>query len=235
MIRGCVLPHAPLLLELEGRLSHPSPLIASAARSVDLTAELVVVCGTHGERSGVYGASSGDLRGFGLDLEVCIASDADVAGELAERWARPLLDDEIDHGVVGALLAAGEVDGDVIACCIPYAGNTDADGASLVSALLELGQERDILFVASAHGSASATPRAPLTELPEGRELDRAIYGALRDGPDALLDIPIELWEGAGSCGSPALRVLGGLGLGRAKLLAYDAPVGVGYLVAIHE
>jgi aromatic ring-opening dioxygenase LigB subunit len=145
------------------------------------------------------------------------------------------LDGEIDHGVVGALLGAGEVKGKVVTCCIPYVGSDTDDVASLTSALLEFGKERDVLFVASAHGSASATPRAPLTERPEGRELDSLIYAALRDGPKALLDIPDELWERAGSCGAPALRVFGGLGLGPAKLLAYDAPVGVGYLVSVHE
>jgi hypothetical protein len=235
MIRGCVLPHAPLLLELPGRITHPSPLIASAARSVDLSAELIVVCSTHGSTTGVYTAGSGDLRGFGLGFTVAISSVPDAVEELRARWARPLLDEEIDHGVVGALLGAGERKGSVVACCIPYEGNVFGDVRALTTTLLELGGERDILFVASAHGSASATPRAPLTERPEGRELDSAIYAALRDGPGALLDIPDELWERAGSCGAPALRVFGGLGLGPAKLLAYDAPVGVGYLVSVHE
>ena len=235
MIRGCVLPHAPLLLELEGRMSHPSPAIASAARSVDLTADTVVVCSTHGNSTGVYTASSGDLRGFGLGSTASFPSDSCAAAKLAEGWAKPLLDGEVDHGVVSALLGAGEVKGKVITCCIPYVRSGTDDVASLTSALLEFGKERDVLFVASAHGSASATPKAPLTERPEGRELDRAIFAALRDGPEALLDIPDELWERAGSCGAPALRVLGGLGLGPAKMLAYDAPVGVGYLVSVHD
>jgi hypothetical protein len=232
MIRGCVLPHAPLLLELEGRVSHPSPSVVSASRSVDLGGDLVVICSTHGDRTGVYTTASGDLGGFGLDLSLQLSTDPVVAKELAESWGRPLLDADADHGVTAALLGAGAEGALVVACCIPYDGDFNDDVATLTSALVDLAEERALTFVASAHGSASATPRAPLTERPEGKELDTAIFSALRDGPEALLDIPLELWERAGSCGAPPLRVLGGLGLGPANLLAYDAPVGVGYLVA---
>ncbi len=104
---------------------------------------------------------------------------------------------------------------------------------ALAEAIRSLATESHVLVVASAHSSAALSPRAPLTERAEGLALDRQILAALGSDAGELSSIPPRAWADAGSCGAGPLAVLGHLFGGRsAEVLAYEAPVGVGYLVA---
>lgn len=242
MLTGAILPHAPLLLDLPGR-EHPCPSMVAAARSVPMDdADLVVVCSPHGKRSGIYTEVKGDLGGFGLSgFQLDLRTDADAVEALSGYWGRPLLEEPVDHGVVVPLLLA-EIPPEVpvVAVCMEgWTGQTSREPApaikdahDLAEALGRLGGDRKIRFVASAHGSASATPRAPLLERSAGRELDRALVSALTRDPSAIDEIADDLWERSGACGAGPLVALSMLVNGRASLLAYGAPFGVSYVVA---
>jgi aromatic ring-opening dioxygenase LigB subunit len=94
----------------------------------------------------------------------------------------------------------------------------------------------DVVLVASANLSHRVTPDAPHGYSGDGAAFDGMIRqafeaGRLRD----LLDIPHDLCREASECGFASLLVLGGAFDGRSvagRVLSYEAPFGIGYLVA---
>ena len=93
------------------------------------------------------------------------------------------------------------------------------------------------LFVASGDLSHRLLPGAPAGYSPQGAEFDARVVEAVRQGRlEDLLSIPESLRETAGECGYRSLLVLLGmlqdLRYG-ARVLSYEGPFGVGYLVAM--
>ncbi len=201
-----------------------------------------MVCSPHGKSSGVYAGVRGNLAGFGLDgSRVDHPTDADAVAVVSGSWRRPVLDRDVDHGiVVPMLLAEFPSDVPVIAVAIEeWTGQTSGkpalaikDARDLAQAVMKLSEERKVMFIASAHGSAAATPRAPLLERPEGYEMDRTLVSALTTDPAEMDGISVELWRAAGACGAGPLVALANLVDTGTTLLAYDAPFGVSYPVA---
>lgn len=107
-------------------------------------------------------------------------------------------------------------------------GTAIAKAAELVSG--------ETLIVSSSNFSHRVTADAPHGYSATGADFDGRIrdaiaMGRLRD----LLDIPQELCSEASECGFSPLLVLGGAFDGRAvkgRVLSYEAPFGIGYLVA---
>jgi aromatic ring-opening dioxygenase LigB subunit len=242
LVAGVVLPHAPLLLPEVTQVERAADVVHAAREigaGVDAT---VIVVSPHGERSGVYAGTRGSLRRLGPPDVVGQADPApEVAQALARAWDRPLLTGEVDHGVAVPLrMALGTTRAIGVSL-----QETTGPGAGDLAAALEDARELagcigalpdPTVVVASAHTSAALTRRAPLTELPAGRELDAAIIDALGTDIGRLTEIPERAWTEGGSCGAGPLVVLGHLFRGRrATVLAYDYPVGVGYLVATVE
>jgi hypothetical protein len=239
LVAGAVLPHAPLLLPEVTAVPYAREVVEAARSQIFPDTDVTIVVSGHGRASGVYEDVRGSLAGFGLPEPVWEAPAApDVARALALRWGKPKLGDEVDHGVFvpvrlatlrGPFVGVGlrETTG-------PGAAGVEsamAEGRTLASSLAALPGR--VAVVASAHTAASLTPRAPLTERPEGRTLDDAVLDALRSDVGKLAEIPAQMWSAGGSCGSGPLTVLGLLFAGaRATVHAYDYPVGVGYVVA---
>jgi AmmeMemoRadiSam system protein B len=97
-----------------------------------------------------------------------------------------------------------------------------------------------ILYVASSDLSHRLLPGAPAGYDPRGAEFDRAVAETFAAGDwDALLAIDAGLVRAAGECGYRSLAVLSGVvaalktagGHARNRLLSYEGPFGVGYLV----
>lgn len=234
-----MLPHAPLLLPEVTAVPHAREIVSAARSIVYPDTDVTVVVSGHGRSSGVYEGMRGSLAGFGLPDPAWEASAApDVARDVAAEWGKPTLGEEVDHGVL-VPLRLGPVRGPFVGVSLqettgPAGAEVEsavADARTLASSLAALPAR--VSVIASAHTAASLTPRAPLTERPEGRVLDDAILDVLRSDVGKLAELPAEMWAAGGSCGSGPLTVLGLLFTGsRATVHAYAYPVGVGYLVA---
>lgn len=244
MLRGgAIVPHAPLIA-LKG---DPACIaLADAARTAwTVISQLdcpVVVLSPHGRSTGVNSSGEGNLDAFGsLGISVSTMLDTELAQHIADAWGRPLLDEPLDHGATGALVHA-EDPGPVVTCTFAESTGPSPAGSiaevreqaiALTEVLTDVSAGRDIAVVASVHGAASITPRAPLTELPEGRAFDDALLDALATDNAAIGVIADDLYRIGGTCSTGPLHVWARLFNGRiSNVHAYDAPVGVGYLVA---
>ena len=97
-----------------------------------------------------------------------------------------------------------------------------------------------ILYVASSDLSHRLIPGAPAGYDPRAADFDRAVAATFAAGDwDALLSIDPGLVRSAGECGYRSLAVLSGVvgayeaagGATHDRLLSYEGPWGVGYLV----
>ena len=242
---GAIVPHAPVLALESGRLRPTSEVMRAAVESLTLDeCDVIVIASPHGRTSGVYSEITGSLDGFGVHgRSVRAPSLTDLADELARQWKRPVIGPPADHGIVGALLIAGRMVGPpLVAAAFRTITGPGAPGSSegaidearsLAEAVTAISAARRVGFVASAHTSASLSSTAPLLDRPEGHELEERVLAALRRDPVELAGIEHDLWRAAGACGAGPLTTFGLLFAGRpADLIAYDTPVGIGYLVA---
>jgi MEMO1 family protein len=95
---------------------------------------------------------------------------------------------------------------------------------------------RKAVFVASGDMSHRLIPGAPAGYNPRGAEFDRSIVDIVSSGDFwRLFDLDAHLIDDAGECGLRSLFALGGTLDGRereSRVLSYEGPFGVGYLVA---
>lgn len=189
----------------------------------------------------MYSSARGDLSGFGYpNVEIEINGDEDVSAALASSWGQPLLDEGIDHGIVVPLilwepkvLPTRPI---AILAAALSESSTNAEARSFARALLDAAPERTAMFVASVNGSAGLTPRAPLTEIDGARALEDRLLEAVRTDATRVAGIAGPLAEEAGSCSAGPLIAFSELFAGRAgRVLAHEAPVGVGYTVAVTD
>jgi aromatic ring-opening dioxygenase LigB subunit len=93
-----------------------------------------------------------------------------------------------------------------------------------------------VVIVASSNLSHRITPDAPRGYSGMGAEFDGRVREAFNRGElRELLDIPHDLCREASECGFAPLLVLGGAFDGKnvkGRVLSYEAPFGIGYLVA---
>jgi hypothetical protein len=177
--------------------------------------EVVVVAG-NGVPAGVrYGAGdAGDLRGFGVDVEVPFAG-----------WARP----------GGRRLPLAHTVGAWLLDRAGHAGTRLGVGPDeLARALDDIPGPVGVLAVGD--GSARRTLKAPGHLDPAAEPFDTAVAAALAAGdPGALAALDPAEGERLLAAGVPVWRAVGAALAGRratARLHAHEAPFGVGYLVA---
>ena len=200
-----------------------------------------MILSPHGRRTGVYSSVRGDLAGFGYpEVGVEIDGDGDVPAALAAAWDKPLLEEPIDHGILVPLLLGEPRVGPTGRIGILGAAlSEDApeqDAVLFAEALTAATTGQDVLFVASANGSAGLTPRAPLTELEGARALESRLLDALRTDAARVEVAARVLASEGGSCGAGPLVAFARLFSGRScRVLEHDAPVGVGYTVAVTD
>ncbi len=111
-------------------------------------------------------------------------------------------------------------------------------GRAVGEALMAASQR--ILYVASSDLSHRLIPGAPAGYDPRAADFDRAIADTFASGDwDSLLSIDPSLVRSAGECGYRSLAVLSGVvgayeaagGATHNRLLSYEGPWGVGYMV----
>lgn len=254
---GCIVPHSPNLVPEVGRRR-----TREAARTIEAMEELgfliadrrirhCVVVSPHSpfmpEAFGVWkgGRLVGSMERFQApDVTVTL----EVSGELAEaicdvatRMELPVgrmqRDWRLDRGVTVPsiyLIKTDEVS--VVPVSISMLGKEEhwLFGTAVAKAAEEVSGETAI--ISSSNFSHRVAPGAPHGYSEAGAEFDGRIRDAVERGQlRDVLDIPEDLTGEASECGYLPLVVCGGAFDGRrvrGRVLSYEAPFGIGYLVA---
>ena len=244
LARGALVPHAPLLLpELSsGETRSASAAIRRSIEALNLEGtDVILIASPHGSVTGVYADVRGSLGRFGHpEISVAKQSDPEGAAQLADAWGKPLLGEEVDHGIFVpvSLVASGTP---IIAVAfaetteksVESADSIELEVAGFIEALSNVAGKGSVMFVASANDSAGLTRRAPLTEIAGAADLRVEFLAAMTDDVGKIEPLARRMWANAGSCGLAPLLCLARLFAGRpADVVAAEQPVGVGYTVA---
>jgi AmmeMemoRadiSam system protein A/AmmeMemoRadiSam system protein B len=174
--------------------------------------------------------------GFPLDEELLAAITTAAA---AKNYEVPALADyDLDHGTAVPLyfLDRNGWRGRVVALGYSFLGNEDhlKFGECVCSAAESIG--RAVAFVASGDLSHRLKPEAPAGYNPSAHFFDEQVVDALKHNtPSQIVDIDQDLRRAAGECGYRSMLVALGLAQtlpAACEVLHYEAPFGVGYLVA---
>lgn len=145
---------------------------------------------------------------------------------------------ELDHGIVAPFSFFGQLDPKPLLLPINMGliprEELYAFGMALQKAIRQSGKQVGV--IASSDLSHRVTLTAPGGYSPQGEVFDNLLKGLLEEfDVPRIMAIPEELQEEAGECGyRPILMLLGSLDGYEIKgeVLSYEAPFGVGYLVA---
>lgn len=261
IVAGCICPHPPLLIpEIGGRdiatvrateraMRELSSIVAGIAPDV-----LVVISPHTPIMTSSFTVSSektlrGDFGQFGVrqvglerpnDLEMVesllkSSVRAGVPLEVRTRYG-----DILDHGVLVPLhFICQATEAPIVSLSISMLSyRQHAELGELVRKCSEdLG--RRTLFVASGDLSHRLIPRAPAGYSPRGKDFDEAIAHIAEKGDFASLSsIDEGLVDEAGECGFRSIHTLWGCLRAyefESRLLSYEGPFGVGYLVSLHR
>ncbi|HEY0377809.1 MAG TPA: AmmeMemoRadiSam system protein A [Pyrinomonadaceae bacterium] len=145
---------------------------------------------------------------------------------------------DLDHGTAVPLyfLQRNGWRGRVVALGYSFLSNEDhvRFGSCIRRAAGEAG--RAVAFVASGDLSHRLKPDAPAGFYPQAHVFDEEVVGAIREGrPERIINIDQDLRRRAGECGYRSMLVAFGATASAERayeVLNYEAPFGVGYLVA---
>jgi AmmeMemoRadiSam system protein A/AmmeMemoRadiSam system protein B len=145
---------------------------------------------------------------------------------------------ELDHGTAVPLyfLQRNGWSGRVVALGYSFLSNEDhvRFGKCIRTAVDKLG--RPVAFIASGDLSHRLKPEAPAGFNPQAHLFDEEVVDAIRScATRRIVDLDPELRRMAGECGYRSMLVAIGAGEGldqSCELFSYEAPFGVGYLVA---
>ena len=149
-----------------------------------------------------------------------------------------LPDQELDHGIAVPLyfLFRNGWSGKVVTLGYSYLSNQDhvRFGSCIKQAVDQL--NRSVAFIASGDLSHRLKPSAPAGYNPDAHIFDEQVVAALRaNAPERIADIDYNLRRLAGECGYRSMLVAIGASSElplSCEVLSYEAPFGVGYLVA---
>ena len=149
-----------------------------------------------------------------------------------------LLAQDLDHGTAVPLyfLQRNGWNGRVVTLGYSFLSNEDhlRFGSCIRNAVEEVG--RRVGFIASGDLSHRLKPRAPAGYNEEAHVFDDQVVEALRsNAPQRIVEIDYSLRKLAGECGYRSMLVVSGASENlplSCEVLSYEAPFGVGYLVA---
>lgn len=171
-----------------------------------------------------------------VDNELLTAITAAAAANSYRVSTLP--DCELDHGTAVPLyfLLRNGWRGNVVALGYSFLSNEDhlQFGACIKKAVEGFG--RRVGFIASGDLSHRLAPHAPAGFNPNAHVFDESVVAALRaNDPQEIVEIDHNLRKIAGECGYRSMLVAIGAGAGvplSCEVMSYEAPFGVGYLVA---
>ena len=252
-----IAPHPPIMVPEVGRES-----IANVVDSIDAMAELtkrvidsgaetVILISPHAPlEADSFVAYEGpevtaDFSNFSApEILFTAPVDEELLGAIRKAAASqnyevtPLREHDIDHGTAVPLyfLQRNGFHGKVVTLGYSFLGNDDhlRFGSCIRKAVDDVG--RRVAFIASGDLSHRLKPHAPAGYNPGAHVFDDQVVAALRSNlPQRIVDIDHNLRRLAGECGYRSMLVAIGacsdLPLS-CEVLSYEAPFGVGYLVA---
>lgn len=257
LVFSAIAPHPPIMVPEVGRES-----IAGVVDSIDAMAELtrrlidsgaesVVMISPHAplevdsfvayEGPEVYG----DFANFHApETNFALRVDEELLGAIKKAAASQnfcvstLREHELDHGTAVPLyfLLQNGWEGRVVTLGYSFLSNEDhlRFGSCIKNAVDQVG--RPVAFIASGDLSHRLKPQAPAGYNPNAHVFDEQVVDALRSNvPQRIVDIDHGLRRLAGECGYRSMLVAIGVSSDlplSCEVLNYEAPFGVGYLVA---
>ncbi len=262
-VLGIIAPHPPIMVEAVGHEdAHVTDASVAAMRTAarllaEFEPDTVVIMSPHSQGFSdaftVTTASrvSGTLSMFGApSAGLDVPGDPALAAAVlaaAERHGVAAVDrsimgrfspSELDHGVL-VPMAFLDPDGrwpllDLAFSMLSYEDHVEF-GRAVAEAVRETG--RRVAFVASGDMSHRLLPQSNAGYSPRAHLFDEEVVRLVAGGDFALLaDIDPDLVDVAGECGLRSFITLGGFLQGSdhaTKVLSYEGPWGVGYMVAV--
>ena len=253
-MRGCICPHPPLLIPEIGRENRDA--VKTTIAAMELLSRLMgepqtlVVISPH--TAGFNGAHAikiaptlwGDFSAFnsphvGREFP-CDTEFAETLLELANDDSAVHIEsselDSLDHGALVPLSFLNPQS--VVSLSVVASYEAHLGLGRLVRRCAESLGRDNLVFVASGDLSHRLTPSAPAGFDPAGHVFDDAVVELLSAGDfDGLLGLDRQMIAAAGECGLRSLIALGAfLGDDAAvdpRVLSYEGPFGVGYLVGL--
>lgn len=252
-----IAPHPPIMVPEVGRES-----IAGVVNSIDAMSELtkrlidsgaesVILISPHAPLQAdafvVYEGPQvyGDFSHFNApDTYFSLPVDEELLAAIREVAATKqfeittLHEHDLDHGTAVPLyfLLLNGWRGKVVTLGYSFLSNDEhlRFGSCIRSAVDRVG--RRVAFIASGDLSHRLKPQAPAGYNPDAHVFDEQVVDALRSNePQRIVDIDFNLRRLAGECGYRSMLVAIGASSelpSACEVLSYEAPFGVGYLVA---
>jgi MEMO1 family protein len=252
-----IAPHPPVMVpEVGGRMAEAVEGSVEAMREltdrvIRSGADTVVLVSPHAplEARAFVAYGQPRLRGDFANFRAPQATiDAQLDAELLEAVKSVAADEgfrvvvlkgyELDHGTAVPLyfLQRHGWTGRVVALGYSFLPDEDHLRFGRVVRRAADGLGRRVAFVASGDLSHRLKPEAPAGYNPDAHLFDQEVVGAVRDSaPDRIVNISQDLRRLAGECGYRSMLVSLGVADGletSCEVLHYEAPFGVGYLVA---
>ncbi len=260
IVFAAIVPHSPLLMPTVGK-EHRDKLAKTVAACQEIEQalylakpETLCIIAPHGPRypdafsANMAGSYTGTLKSFG-DFSTTVTAKSDFM--LIDRTHRKLREEgipftltsseELDYGyTIPILLLASHLQNWKLFPVSPSMmdGKAHYEFGRQIKRVLHA-ETRRVAVIASADLSHKLSAESPGGASTEGPKFDQAIQeGVVSKDPTALLTMPTDITENAGQCGyRPISTLLGTLDNMNvtAKVLSYEAPFGVGYLVARYD
>lgn len=252
----------PEIAKGEVKESEPTEeaMIKLAERFIKAKPDILIIASPHApifrEEMGVCAAGNlvANFSGFGVEIARVFKNSKETVAELKKLCAEHNLplsaydeydqpgyeefdEHELDHGVFVPLyfLQKAGWEGQVVPVAISDLGEQLHKKFGHIIAELAKHSKKRIAFIASGDLSHTGSTEGPMYFQELGEYFDELVLDALEAGKsEAVLNIDETLQEEVTDNGIITLAVLTGV-LGRefeTKVLSYQAPYGVGYLVA---
>jgi MEMO1 family protein len=175
----------------------------------------------------------GDFAQFGAPkIKLSFPCNQQLADVLASKLPEGIpYSGKLDHGALVPLYFLKEAgwQGRLVLISMPL-GDPEGYG-KIIAKTLKAFPEKIALF-ASGDLSHRLKKEGPYGLHPSGPAFDHLIVKALTGDPSQIQHIPLDFAEEAGECGWRSLRLALAVQEGMPRVLSYEGPFGVGYLVA---
>ncbi|HKU78139.1 MAG TPA: AmmeMemoRadiSam system protein A [Pyrinomonadaceae bacterium] len=252
-----IAPHPPIMVPEVGRESVANVVDSIEAmaeltkRVIDSGAETVILISPHAplevdsfvayegpEVTADFSNFSAPEISFSAPVDEELLTAIRKAAASQNYQVTVLRDHDLDHGTAVPLyfLQRNGYRGRVVTLGYSFLSNDDhlRFGSCIRNAVDEVG--RRVAFIASGDLSHRLKPNAPAGYNPEAHVFDDQVVDALRSNiPRRIVEIDYKLRKLAGECGYRSMLVAIGAASDlpvSCEVLSYEAPFGVGYLVA---
>lgn len=260
IVFAAIVPHSPLLLPTIGK-EHQTKLAQTLTTYQEVEqalylvkAETLCIIAPHGPRypdsfsANMAGTYKGTLKSFG-DFSTTVSAKSDYM--LIDRVHRKMREEglpftltsseELDYGYsIPIIMLTSHLQNWKLFPVSPSMmdGKAHYEFGRQLKRVLHA-ETRRVAVIASADLSHKLSADSPGSPSSEGPKFDEAVKQAVQTkDSNHLLSLPLEVIENSGQCGyRPITTLLGTLENMNyePKILSYEAPFGVGYLVAKYD